>query len=105
MFRDLRKEVGEIISKVCKMEGVTIIKAAKLPDHVHMYVLIPPKESVAKVVDRIKGKSSLMFFDRHLEYRDWYNRHFWVRGFYCETVGNVNEATIMKYIKEQYKRD
>jgi len=66
MFGDLRKEVGEAISKVCKMEEVTIIKAAMLPDHVHMYVYvsIPPKKSVAKVAGRIKGKSSLMLFDR-----------------------------------------
>ena len=49
MFGNLRKEIGEAISKVCKMEGVTIIKAATLPDHVHMYVSIPPKESVSKV--------------------------------------------------------
>ena len=60
MFGDLRKESGETISKMCKLEGVTIIKAATLPDHVHMYVPIPPKESGAKVVGRIKGKSSLM---------------------------------------------
>ena len=105
MFSDLRKEVGEAISKVCRMEGVTIIKAATLPDHVHMYVSIPPKESVAKVVARIKGKSSLILFDRHPEYRDRNNRHFWARGYYCETIGNVNEATIKKYIDEQYERD
>ena len=60
MFGDLRREVGEAISKVCKMEEVTIIKAATLPDHVHMYVSIPPKESVAKVVGRIKGKSRVL---------------------------------------------
>ena len=53
MFGNLRREVGEAISKVCKMEGVTIIKAATLPDHVHMYVSIPPKASVAKMVGRI----------------------------------------------------
>lgn len=105
MFGDLRREVGEAISKVCKMEGVTIIKAATLPDHVHMYVSIPPKESVAKVVGRIKGKSALMLFDRHPEYRDRNNCHFWARGYYCETVGNVNGATITKYINEQYERD
>ena len=105
MFGDLRKEVGEAISKVYRMEGVTIIKAATLPDHVHMYVSIPPKESVAKVVGRIKGKSSLILFDRHPEYRDRNNRHFWARGYYCETIGNVNEATIKKYIDEQYERD
>ena len=104
-FGELRKEIGEIIGKVCKMEGVTIIKAATLPDHVHMYVSIPPKMSVAKVVGRIKGKSSLMIFDKHPEYRQRYDRHFWARGYYCETVGNVNEETIKKYIAEQYERD
>ena len=105
MFGELRREVGEAISKVCKMEGVTIIKAATLLDHVHMYVSIPPKESVSKVVGRIKGKSALMLFDRHPEYRDRNNCHFWARGYYCETVGNVNGATITKYINEQYERD
>jgi len=105
MFGNLRKEVGEIIGKVCEMEGVTIIKAAALPDHVHMYVSIPPKESVSKVVGRIKGKSALMIFDRHPEYRVRFDRHFWARGYYCETVGNVNEATIIKYIADQYERD
>ena len=105
MFGNLRKEIGEAISKVCKMEGVTIIKAATLPDHVHMYVSIPPKENVSKVVGRIKGKSSLILFDRHPEYRERYNRHFWARGYYCETIGNVDEATITKYIAEQYERD
>ena len=105
MFGNLRKEIGEAISKECKMEGVTIIKAATLPDHVHMYVSIPPKESVSKVVGGIKGKSSLILFDRHPEYRERYNRHFWTRGYYCETIGNVDEATITKYIAEQYERD
>lgn len=105
MFGALRKEVGEILGKVCKMEGVTILKAATLPDHVHMYVSIPPKESVSKAVGRIKGKSSLMLFDRHPEYRERNNRHFWARGYYCKTVGNVNEETIMKYIEEQYEKD
>jgi len=70
-----------------------------------MYVSIPPKESVAKMVGRIKRKSSLMLFDKHPEYRDRYNRNFWARGYYCETIGNVNEETIKKYIEEQYERD
>lgn len=105
MFEDLRKEVGEAISKVCKMEGAMIIKAATLPDHVHMYVSIPPKENVAKIVGRIKGKSSLIIFDRHSRYRDRNGRHFWARGYYCETIGNVNETTIKKYIDDQYERN
>lgn len=105
MFGKLKKDVAESISKVCKMENVTILKAAVMPDHVHMYVSIPPKESVSKTIGRIKGKSALMIFDRHPEYRERYDRHFWARGYYCETVGNVNEATIKKYIEDQYERD
>lgn len=69
MFGALRREIGEIPGKVCKMENVTILKAAALPNHVHMYVSIPPKESAAKAVGRIKGKSVLMIFDRHPKYR------------------------------------
>lgn len=105
MLGKLRKEVGEILGKVCKMEEVTIIKAATLSDHVHIYVSIPSKVSVSKTIGRIKGKSALIIFDRHPEYRERNNRHFWARGYYCETVGNVNEETIKKYISEQYERD
>lgn len=101
MFGSLRKEVGEFIGKVYKMEEVTIIKAATLSDHVHMYVSIPPKVSVSKEIGRIKGKSALMIFDKHPENREKYSRHFWTRGYYCETVGNVNEETIKKYISER----
>lgn len=61
MFGDLRKEVGEAISKLCKMEGVTIIKVATTLDHVHMYVSIPPKMSVSKKVGRIKEKAAGCF--------------------------------------------
>ena len=105
MFGALRREVGEILGKVCKMEEVTIIKAATMLDHVHMYVSIPPKVSISKTIGRVKGKSALMIFDRHPEYREKYNRHFWARGYYCETIGKVNEDTIVRYIAEQYERD
>ena len=66
MLGDLRKEVGEAISKVCKMEGITIIKAATLPDHVHIYVSIPSKESALMIISRIKGKSILKLCYRHM---------------------------------------
>ncbi len=105
MFGSLRQEIGEIIDKICRMEGVTIIRAATLLDYVHMYVSIPPKESVSKVVGRIKRKSTLMIFDRHPEYRERFDRRFWAGGYYVETVGNVNEETIINYIKGQYEAD
>ncbi len=66
MFGALRKEAGGILGRVCRMEKVTIIRAAALPDHAHMYVSIPPKKSVPGAVGSIRGKSARMLFDRHL---------------------------------------
>ena len=101
MYGQLRQEVGQILSTVCKITGVQLIKGGVCPDHVHMYISIPPKISLSTVMSKLKGKSALMIFDRHPEYRDKYGRHFWARGYYAETVGQVNEDTIMKYIEEQ----
>ena len=101
MYGQLRQEVGQILSTVCKITGVQLIKGGVCPDHVHMYISIPPKMSLSTVMSKLKGKSALMLFDRHPEYRDKYGRHFWARGYYAETVGQVNEDTIVKYIEEQ----
>ncbi len=71
-----------------------------------MYLGIPPKFSISEVMAYLKGKSALMIFDRHPEYRQkWGNRHFWARDYHVTTVGNVNEETILKYIKEQEEND
>ena len=105
MFGNLRKEVGEAISKVCKIEGVTILKAATLPDHVHMYVSIPPKMSISSFVGYLKGKSTLIIFERHANLKYKYgNRTFWCRGFYVSTVGN-NKAAVYNYVANQLKED
>ncbi len=101
MYGQLKQEVGQILSTVCKIAGIQLIKGGVCPDHVHMYISIPPKMSLSSVMSKLKGKSALMIFDRHPEYRDKYGRHFWARGYYAETVGQVNEDTIMKYIEEQ----
>lgn len=98
MYGQLRQEVGQILSTVCKVTGIKLIKGGICPDHVHMYIFIPPKMSLSNVMSKLKGKSALMIFDRHPEYRDKYGRHFWARGYYAETIGQVNEDTIMKYI-------
>ena len=101
MYGVLGTEVGEIISKACKISGIQLIRGAVCPDHVHMYVSIPPKMSISNVMSKVKGKSALMIFDRHPEYRGRDGRHFWARGYYVETVGRVNEDIIKKYIAEQ----
>ena len=76
-----------------------------MPDYVHLLVSIPPKLSVAQFMGYLKGKSVLMMFDKHanLKYK-FGNRHFWAEGYYVSTVG-INEATVVKYIREQEKRD
>ena len=101
MYGKLGKEIGEILSIVCKITGITLIKGSVCPNHVHMYVSIPPKMSISTVMSKLKGKSALMIFDRHPEYRDKWGRHFWARGYYAETVGQINEEMIEKYIEEQ----
>ena len=105
MYGEVRVEMAEILKKLCEMEGIKLIKGTVCKDHVHMYVSIPPKFSVSKVMSKLKGKSALMIFDRHPNYRDKYGRHFWARGYYAETVGNVNEEVIKKYIEEQEESD
>ena len=101
MYGKIGKEIGEILSMVCKITGIELIKGGVCPNHVHLYVSIPPKMSVSGAMSKLKGKSALMIFDRHPEYRDKYGRHFWARGYYAETIGQVNEETIKKYIEEQ----
>lgn len=76
-----------------------------MPDHIHLYVKIPPKYSVSEVMGYLKGKSSLMIFDRHANLRYKYgNRHFWCRGYYVDTVGR-NEKAIQEYVRNRLQED
>ena len=105
IYGDIRKDIGVILRKLCEQKKVEIIEAELCPDHIHMLVSIPPNISVSQFVGYLKGKSSLMIFDRHanLKYK-FGNRHFWSEGYYVSTVG-LNEATIKKYIQDQEKYD
>ena len=100
-----RLEIGAILRKLCEFKGVTIIEAEVCPDHVHMLLEIPPKMSVSGFVGYLKGKSSLMVYQRwgnmKFKYR---NREFWCRGFYVDTVGK-NTKKIKEYISNQLKED
>ena len=87
------------------MKNVEIIEAELCADHVHMLVSIPPNLSVSQFVGYLKGKSSLMIFDRHANLKYKYgNRHFWCRGYYVDTVGK-NEKKIAEYIQKQLQDD
>ncbi|MHC6180826.1 IS200/IS605 family transposase [Clostridium sp. JNZ X4-2] len=105
IYYKLREDIKEIIKDLCKWKGIRIIEGHMMPDHIHLLVSIPPKTSVSSFMGYLKGKSSMMIFDRHsnLKYK-FGNRHFWAEGYYVSTVG-LNEATIAKYIREQEKND
>ena len=106
MYGELKKDVRDILKKLCEMSDVRLIEEKVCSDHVHMYVAIPPKQSISEFMSYLKGKSTLMLFDRNPEYRKkWGDRHFWARGYYVSTVGNVNEETIRQYIREQEETD
>ena len=105
IYNQLRADIGRILSELCKRKGVDIIEAEACPDHIHMFVRIPPKYSVSEVMGYLKGKSSLMIFERHANIKYKYgNRHFWCRGYFVDTVGK-NAAKIAEYVRNQLKDD
>ena len=105
IYGELKKEIGEILRKLCNEMKVEIIEAEACPDHIHMLVSIPPHMSIAQFMGTLKSKSALMIFDRHANLKYKYgNRHFWCRGYFVDTVGK-NERMIREYIRNQLKED
>ena len=105
VYRQIKADIGRIIRQLCEMKKVEIIEAEACPDHIHMLVSIPPNISVSQFVGYLKGKSSLMIFDRHANLKYKYgNRHFWCRGYYVDTVGR-NKEKIAEYIRHQLDED
>ena len=105
IYGQIRKDIGVILRRLCEQKGIEIIEAELCPDHIHMLVSIPPKYSVSSIMGYLKGKSSLMIFDRHanLKYR-YGNRHFGCKGYYVDTVGK-NKKAIEEYIRKQLQED
>jgi putative transposase len=103
--KTIRADIGIILRKLCQQKGVEIIEANACPDHIHMLISIPPKYSVSQIMGYLKGKSSLMIFERHANLKYKYgNRHFWARGYYVDTVGR-NKKAIKEYIQNQLQED
>ena len=105
VYGQLKVDIGKILRTLCEQKKVNIIEAEACPDHIHMLVEIPPNISVAQFMGYLKGKSSLMIFDRHANLKYKYgNRHFWCRGYYVDTVGK-NAKKIQEYIQNQLQND
>ncbi len=102
LYGRLREDVKEIISTLCKYRKVDIIAGAVCKDHVHLSVAIPPKESISDFMGYLKGKSTLMIYDRHpeLQKQKWV-QSFWARGYYVETIWQLYQrSSVQKYIRE-----
>ena len=105
IYGTIKKDIGEILRKLCEQKNVEIIEAEACPDHIHMLVSIPPHISVADFMGYLKGKSSLMIFDRHANLKYKYgSRTFWCKGYYVDTVGK-NKKVIADYIRNQLEED
>ena len=105
IYGQLKADIGYILRRLCEEKKVEIIEAEACRDHIHMLVSIPPHISVAQFMGYLKGKSTLMIFDRHANLKYKYgSRHFWCRGYYVDTVGK-NKQVITEYIRNQLVED
>ena len=104
-YMELRADIGAILRELCERKHVGIIEAHAMPDHIHMLVEIPPNQRVSDFMGYLKGKSTMIIFERYSNLKYKYgNRHFWCRGYYVSTVGG-NKNGIAKYIREQEQED
>ena len=104
-YAEKREDIREIIRTLCQWKGVEIIEGEVCPDHIHLLLSIPPKLSVSGFMGYLKGKSSLMIFQKYGNMKFAYrNREFWCKGYYVDTVGR-NKKQIQEYIKNQLTED
>ena len=105
IYGKIKADIGEILRQLCKHKNVEIVEASACDDHIHMLVSIPPKMSVSSFMGYLKGKSTLMIFERHSNLKYKYgNRRFWCKGYYVSTVGR-NKKVIAEYIRQQERED
>lgn len=105
IYGKIKQDIGKMLRELCERKGIEIIEAECCKDHIHMLVRILPKYSVSEIMGYLKGKSSLMIFDKYANLKYKYgNRHFWCRGYYVDTVGK-NAKKIEEYIRKQLQSD
>ena len=106
LYGECRTEMKDILRQLLEMKKIEVVEGAMCSDHIHLSIRIPPKYAVAEIMGFLKGKSALMMFDRHPEWRRRLgrDRSFWARGYYVSTIG-LNEEVIKKYIQNQEDSD
>ena len=105
IYGKIKNDIGKILRTLCERKGVEIIEAEACSDHIHMLVSISPKITISSFMGYLKGKSSLIIFERHANLKYKYgNRVFWAKGYFVSTVGK-NKKKIEEYIRNQIKED
>ena len=105
IYGNIKQDIGKMLRKLCEYKQIEIIEAEACADHIHMLLSIPPKYSVAQIMGYLKGKSSLIIFEKYANLKYKYgNRHFWCRGYYVSTAGR-NKRAVENYIKNQLQED
>ena len=105
VYGKLRSDIGKILRTLCEYKEVEIIEAHAMSDHIHMLVRIPPKIAVSSFMGYLKGKSSLMIFERHANLKYKYgSRNFWAKGYFVSTVG-LKDEVVREYIRNQELED
>ena len=105
IYGKIKADIGKMLRKLCEYKQIEILEAEACKDHIHMLISVPPKYSISQVMGYLKGKSSLMIFEKYANLKYKYgNRHFWCRGFYVDTVGR-NKKAIAEYIRNQLYED
>ena len=96
------QRVRDLISQTCQQLDVEIVSGAVKPDHVHLLVSVPPQLSVSELVKRLKGRSARRVIEEYTEMRRlFWGRHFWARGYFAVSSGNVTDEVIKQYIESQ----
>ena len=105
IYGKIKADIGKMLRKLCEYKQIEILEAEACKDHIHMLISVPPKYSVSQIMGYLKGKSSLMIFEKYANLKYKYgNRHFWCRGFYVDTVGR-NKKAVAEYIRNQLQED
>ena len=105
IYGKIKADIGKMLRKLCEYKQIEILEAEACKDHIHMLISVPPKYSISQIMGYLKGKSSLMIFEKYANLKYKYgNRHFWCRGFYVDTVGR-NKKAIQQYIRKQLQED
>ena len=105
IYGKIKADIGKMLRKLCEYKQIEILEAEACKDYIHMLISVPPKYSISQIMGYLKGKSSLMIFEKYANLKYKYgNRHFWCRGFYVDTVGR-NKKAIAEYIRNQLQED